>query len=340
MTQQLRETTGNEPTVAMPLEELRGRAVWSEDGERVGTIRAFHVDDTGRILSLHVRRGWFSGEQWDVDASDMRFEAGDVVVPRGALTPHAGSRLDSSARHEHTATPAATPVLLSGRSGARDRFGGLDPMAALIGALVAIGSFVLIAPFLVAAFDTSVLRIDSGNASWSTLGGLAAIIGAVSLALSFLLGGWAAGRAARFDGAPNGALVTAWVVVLGLVSAGLGALIGSRYDVMSRGQLPNIDWSSAALAGIVGVLIALGIMLVAGALGGSIGALRNRRVDRSMFHVVDTGMGRTDAGSDVGRLDTPADDRTSGVGGTPTGNPVAPRPMSTTDSADDVTRPR
>ena len=79
--------------VVMPVSDLHGRAVWSDGGQRIGTIRDINTDEDGRITSFDVRERWFFGAHHEVPASDMRLDGGDVIVPMAAV----------SAMHTHEA---------------------------------------------------------------------------------------------------------------------------------------------------------------------------------------------------------------------------------------------
>ena len=162
---------------------------------------------------------------------------------------------------------------------ARRRFGGLDWLATLAGLLAAIGSLVLLGG-LVGAAGTIGYQLDQLNASGEDLsiGGL--IAGLVVLLLAFFIGGWVAGRVARYDGGRNGVMAVIWFLLLaGLLSA-LGAFYGDRYDVFSRFELPQ--WFSADDAGtaaIISAVVGALVALVAGWLGGTVGARYHRRAD-------------------------------------------------------------
>lgn len=350
MARGMHETTRTvaETGLALPVEELRGREVWTESGDRLGTLRGFDTDDAGRIVALDVRHGWMFGHHHEVDATDMRMEGGDIVVPDVAVRDMDATRPATATATPPTAARAGSsePVLIAGRDGARSYYGGLDPAAGLIGALVAIASFVLVGGLLAVIFDTAVLALDSAATSWDVLTADAMLVGAAALAVAYLLGGWAAGRSARFNGAVNGASVVLWTVVLGIAFAIAGTLFGSEYDLFNAADLPQLDWSDVGIAGVVGMLIGLAIMFACSMLGGLVGSLRNHRVDRRMLDVVEVGTVSGVAYSDdsVRSEHQAVVDETRrhdvGVVGTPAGSPVAPRPLPTRDSPDDVTRPR
>lgn len=97
--------------------------------------------------------------------------------------------------------------------------------------------------------------------------------------IAYFVGGYAAGRVARYDGVRNGAGVVLWTVVVALVLGVLGAIFGSRFDVTDQLHL-GVSPSSLTLPGVVSLVVTLLIMLGGSALGGLLGGLYHRRVDR------------------------------------------------------------
>lgn len=167
---------------------------------------------------------------------------------------------------------------------ARDDFGGIDVPATLAGTMAALGTAVLLGGLLAGAgsfgYQQGVVGEDL------SLGGL--IAGLVTLLIAFLVGGWVAGRMARYDGGRNGLMTALWFVVLAAVAGALGAWVGSEYDVFSDVQLPQ--WFSgdattwqAVLTGAVAIVV----MFVAGFLGGTSGARYHRKADRLILDTHD-----------------------------------------------------
>ncbi|MBV9278866.1 MAG: hypothetical protein JOZ41_02180 [Chloroflexi bacterium] len=109
------------------------------------------------------------------------------------------------------------------------------------------------------------------------IGGL--IGGLVALFLAYLIGGYAAGRMARFDGAKNGVAVVIWTVIVAIVLGIVGAALGNKFNVASQLHL-NIDKATLTAAGAISIAVALIVMLVAAALGGAMGARYHRAIDR------------------------------------------------------------
>jgi sporulation protein YlmC with PRC-barrel domain len=340
-------TSTESPSVAMPVEELRGRSVWTDAGDELGKLRDFRTDSSGRIVALEVQHGWMFGHKYVVDAVDMRIDEGSVIVPAANVQDVARSGR-RSARVASVGTAAGTataPSLIAGRAGARNRFGGLSLAAGLIGALTAFASAIIIGGLMSAIFtDVGTVNFDDSFTGNSDLWASTMIGGAVTLALSMLIGGWAAGRVARFNGVSNGLSVTAWVFIIAAVLTGLGAWIGDTANAFDAVNVPHVDWSTVTTTAVIGMVIGVAIMLVFGALGGALGALYNHAVDRSMLSPAHVGTvddvdysddnvvsHRTIADEDIQRHDV-------GVVGTPAGSPVAPREIPTSDSPKDVRR--
>src|SRR3712207_2583876 len=104
---------------------------------------------------------------------------------------------------------------------ARRRFGGLDIPSSLVGMLAALAALLLLSGIASAAIGT--IAFNAGvrdNQEELSIGAL--IAAGVVVFLSFLIGGWAAGRMARYSGALNGAMVAVWFLVLMALLAGAG----------------------------------------------------------------------------------------------------------------------
>jgi hypothetical protein len=168
---------------------------------------------------------------------------------------------------------------------ARARFGGLDVPASLVGMLAALATLVILGGIAGAAaggfgyqrgVDLEALEIGAVNEV--TIGGLVA--GLVLLFLAFMLGGWAAGRMARYSGSTNGMMTAVWAVGLAALMSALGWALGREYDVFANVQLPQ--WFSTEALGIEAIvtgIVAIGVMLIAGALGGILGERYHRAAD-------------------------------------------------------------
>jgi hypothetical protein len=117
-----------------------------------------------------------------------------------------------------------------GVDAARERFGGKDLPASIAGMLVALAALLLLAGLASAAIGAIAFQTGvEGNEDELSLGAL--IVAGAVIFLAFLLGGWAAGRMARYNGALNGFMVAVWFIVLGVVLAAVGAIAGNTYNL-------------------------------------------------------------------------------------------------------------
>jgi hypothetical protein len=203
-----------------------------------------------------------------------------------------------------TATPETTFRNNTASSGARAskgaardavdaqhaRFGGIKWGAAFFGWLSANGLAVL----LIAALSAAGVAIGltqgvpsageaTANAGGIGLGGGIALL--VVLFLAYLAGGYVAGRMSRFDGARQGLAVWLIGLLVVVVLALLGAVLGAKYNVLSQLNLPRIpvDEGTATTAGIIALAAVLVATLIGAVLGGKLGERFHRKVDRAGF---------------------------------------------------------
>jgi hypothetical protein len=91
----------------------------------------------------------------------------------------------------------------------------------------------------------------------------------MALFVAWLIGGWVAGRIARYRGGLHGLLTAAWMIVLAAIVAALGAWFGAEFNVFQDVALPQ--WFSAdalATGALISGIVAILAMLVGGWLGG------------------------------------------------------------------------
>ena len=146
----------------------------------------------------------------------------------------------------------------------------------LAGVLVAYGAFAILAAItgaVLSAVGVDVRALSDND--WRELGIGSGIAVVVSLLLSYLFGGYVAGRMARRAGAANGLLV----FVLGLlVAAGVGAAVGSQAD--AEGILDNLRSigvpTSGAEYSAIGTFAGIGSLL-AMLLGSILGGISGER---------------------------------------------------------------
>lgn len=112
--------------------------------------------------------------------------------------------------------------------------------------------------------------------------GIGALIGSlVAVFLAYLIGGYTAGRMARFDGLKNGIGVVIWTVIVAIILGIVGAVAGTKFNVASQLHL-NIDRATLTTGGIISIAVTLIVMLLGAALGGSMGAAYHQKIDRAI----------------------------------------------------------
>ena len=167
----------------------------------------------------------------------------------------------------------------------RDEFGGLNWGAAFFGWLVAIGVATLLTAILSAAGAAIGLTQASpseASANADTIGIVGAILFLLVLLVAYFAGGYVAGRMSRFDGPRQGAGV--WVIglLVTVLLAVAGVVLGAEYNVLSQLSLPRIpvDEGSLTTGGIITlVVVVLGTLLAAIA-GGKAGTRYHRKIDK------------------------------------------------------------
>jgi len=182
-------------------------------------------------------------------------------------------------------TPVATTHPIAAT---RDRFGGIDVPASLVGMLTALAMLVLLGGLVGAAIGAIGYQtgVDSDTVDDISIASL--IGGLVVLFVSYLIGGWAAGRIARYDGARNGLMTGIWTLILAAALAALGAWAGDEYNVFANVELPNwFNRDAVTTAAIVSGIVAVATMLVAGLLGGLWGTRYHRLADETLLDAHD-----------------------------------------------------
>jgi hypothetical protein len=90
---------------------------------------------------------------------------------------------------------------------------------------------------------------------------------------------------ARFDGARQGVAVWLIGLLVVLVLAAAGAILGAQYNVLQQLNLPRIpiDEGTATTAGMITLAAILLVTLLGALIGGKIGERYHRKVDRAGF---------------------------------------------------------
>jgi len=204
------------------------------------------------------------------------------------VTIMAGPDRDPEAEPTPVSGPQPTPdeVVVEDRQSVygreRAEYGGIKFGVAFFGWLTATGLIAMlsaIAGGIMAAFgfETDVTEVSFGAALAS------AIVLLAILFVSYLAGGYVAGRMARFAGAKQGVAVWIWGLVVTGVLIAVAAIAGTRFDVLSSvGIVPQIafgpdEWLGTALT-IAGAVV---VTLLGAVLGGLAGMRFHRRVDRA-----------------------------------------------------------
>jgi MFS family permease len=172
----------------------------------------------------------------------------------------------------------------------RARFGGIKWGAAFFGWLSANGLAVVLIALLSAAgvalgLAQGVDTADEAAQQVDTLGLGGGIAVLVVLFLAYLAGGYVAGRMSRFDGARQGLAVWLIGLIVVLLLALAGVVLGAQYNVLRQLDLPRIpiDEGTATAAGIITLVAILVVTLLGAVLGGKLGDRYHRRIDRAGF---------------------------------------------------------
>jgi hypothetical protein len=174
------------------------------------------------------------------------------------------------------------------RARQREEFGGVNWGAAFFGWLVAVGLGSLLVTVLAAAgAAVGLTEVQDAAEQQSTetlsIGGAIALL--VVLMIAYYCGGYVAGRMSRFDGTRQGA--GAWLVgiVVAVILAIVGVVLGSEYNVLEQLNLPSLPTgdSSFASGGAIALVIVLVGTLLAAVVGGKAGERYHRKIDRAGF---------------------------------------------------------
>ena len=173
----------------------------------------------------------------------------------------------------------------------KERFGGIKFGAAFFGWLTAIGTVVLLTA-VVGAIGAA-LGIGSGTTVDEAADAAAAdaatfsVVGAVAIGMvlfvSYLAGGYVAGRMARFSGALQGLAVWLWGIIVAIVVAIVTLIAGSQWDILAAlDGFPRIPVTAETMTmtGILTAVVAAAIALAGAVIGGMAGMRYHRKVDR------------------------------------------------------------
>jgi hypothetical protein len=203
--------------------------------------------------------------------------------PVAAERPVAGERPVAA---EPAVVPAADDTIAARRAGARARarHGGFDWIATFLGFAAAVFFLAVFLGVVGAIVGTSGYRIATGSvtAMVNSQAGIIAVAGSlVATFLAYFIGGYAAGRLARYDGLVNGLGVVLWTIIIAIALSIAGAVLNSRFQVAQQLHL-GINLHDLTIAGVISGAVTLIVMLVGAGLGGMLGTYYHRRVDRDL----------------------------------------------------------
>jgi hypothetical protein len=220
------------------------------------------------------------------DREETRAEAAEAEA-REAEAVEERERADAPYR----ATPVATrrdDVVVADRphpiAANRDVFGGIDFPASFVGMLTALATLVLLGGIVGAAIGAIGYQTGLSGDNVEDIG-LASLIGGIAVIfVAYLIGGWTAGRIARYDGARNGFMTGVWTLLLAAILSVLAYFFGNEYDVLRNVDLPQwFDRDALTTAAIVSGVVTVATMLLAGVLGGLWGSRYHRVADESLL---------------------------------------------------------
>jgi hypothetical protein len=196
-----------------------------------------------------------------------------------------GSRAAATAEREvpERQRPAPHPEEVHRRQ--REEFGGLSWGSAFFGWLVAVGLATLLIALVSAAgaaVGLTETSPDQAADSAGTIGIVGGILLLAVLGVAYYAGGYVAGRMARFNGPRQGFAVWLLGLLVTVVLAVAGALLGAEYNVLNSLNLPRIpvDEGSLTTGGLIALAAIVAVTLLAAVAGGKAGSHYHRKVDR------------------------------------------------------------
>jgi hypothetical protein len=174
-----------------------------------------------------------------------------------------------------------------GGQAAREKFGGFNWGAAFFGWLVATGVAVLLfaivgaigGPIAGGSFNTT----QQAAGSAGTIGIVAGIVFLLVLAVAYYAGGYVAGSMSRFDGGRQGLGVWIIGIVITILLAIAGAILGSQFNILAQLNLPTVpNAGSLGIGALVTLVLVIVVTVLAAMGGGKAGQRYHKKVDRAL----------------------------------------------------------
>jgi hypothetical protein len=227
-------------------------------------------------------------QQYPGDTATIATPAGDASTNKYEEARAAASRAMSTISITPD-PPLRTPPALPGEEEFDAEllsYRGFKFGAAFFGWLIAVSmSLLLMAAVAAAALGTAEI-LDYTTSDAKAQPGAASITAAgvtvFMLTLAFYIGGYVAGRLARFDGGRQGFGVWMIAVLLALVAGGAGWVLDSQYGFIDDINWPNVDIadSTLLLGSIAATATVLVLTLLAAIVGGKSGRRYHDRIDQ------------------------------------------------------------
>lgn len=228
------------------------------------------------------------------DGRDRPDSTGPANTSPDATTSNTTNHDDTNAGKHQAPVPAAETSTIRQDVVAKEKeqFGGVKVGSAFFGWLTATGTLVLLSAAVAIVAVLLGYEADAGASRFSDPGGwepgtaawIGAVIALVILFVSYLAGGYVAGRMARFNGARQGVVVWLWAVVAVIVVTVAGLLIGDQSEVgrvlegVPRTTITPDEFTASA---VIAVLLTAAVTLAGAILGGILGMRFHRRVDKA-----------------------------------------------------------
>ncbi len=203
-----------------------------------------------------------------------------------ARTKERGATAASTTTTRGNGAPAPRDVVAR----QREEYGGINWGSAFFGWLTAIGIAALLTAILSAAGTAVGLTQSSPSQAGSqassnagTVGIVGGIVLLVILGIAYYAGGYVAGRMSRFDGPRQGLGVWLIGLIVTVVLAVAGVVLGAKYNVLSQLNLPRIpvDEGSLTTGGLIALVAIVVVTLLAAMAGGKQGTHYHRKIDRT-----------------------------------------------------------